>query len=877
VEKATIINALLEAGLVLRHPEILFLLLALPAYILLWVRRPARISRGALALRLLIATLLVATLADPVVGARPGQPEPVLALVIDQSDSLGEEGKAELRHRAAQAAAAHSGRVTLVYFGANRAPVALEASAPLLDLQVPGSEPAALPPPDPSLQSDRTDIAAALDSARMLIGPGGGRIALFSDALPTDGESLAAAAAAGEAGIPIDTDLYIAPDTPEVWLQGVEAPTGLREGEDFEAEVLVGSTAAGAATLRFTVGADQRDERSVTLVPGENRFRYAGKAGRPGILIIQADVAAGEDTILRNNIAATTALVAPAPRILIVEGQPAAGLPLELALQPLSINTDLIAPADLPNRLSALERYESVVLLNVPAADMTLDQMATLREFVRSEGRGLVATGGKDSFTLGAYKDTPLEQALPVQMTPPQRGERPDIDLLLIIDQSASMGPDIGDSKFNMAKESAILASESLRENDRIGVLSFDIGQEWVISFQPIGAALSLTQLQEQITNIPLGGGTDILGALQIGLPALSAQPGPVRHAVLLTDGRSFTTNRASYRALAERMHAAGVTLSSIAIGSDADTELLRELAQIGGGRYHFAAHPDDIPRLTLLESEILRTEPQIEGEFRAELNTQHPTLRGFVADQLPSLQGYVATTIKPEAELVLKSPEDDPVLAAWQYGLGRAVAWTPGAEAPWATSWSNWPEYGRFFAQLIRYTLPEPDSGPLQVRVTERPGAATIAADVVGPGGEPLDLADVQARLTLPDGSVRSIGLRQIAPGRYTQDVTLPAEGAYAISVEAAKDDLLRSGQIGYVRGYPAEYRPLMAPDGGLYGQALLDGIQAASRPGGESGTPPGGLPDASEGQSIWPWLLLAAVLLWPLEVAVRRGWLRI
>ena len=42
--------------------------------------------------------------------------------------------------------------------------------------------------------------------------------------------------------------------------------------------------------------------------------------------------------------------------------------------------------------------------------------------------------------------------------------------------------------------------------------------------------------------------------------------------------------------------------------------------------------------------------------------------------------------------ELVLKSPDDDPVLAAWQYGLGRAVAWTPSVESPWAEDWPNWP-----------------------------------------------------------------------------------------------------------------------------------------------------------------------------------------
>jgi Ca-activated chloride channel family protein len=251
--------------------------------------------------------------------------------------------------------------------------------------------------------------------------------------------------------------------------------------------------------------------------------------------------------------------------------------------------------------------------------------------------------------------------------------------------------------------------------------------------------------------------------------------------------------------------------------------------------------------------------------------------MRGFDANALPALQGYVATTIKPEAELVLQSPEDDPVLAAWQYGLGRAVAWTPGSEAPWAANWSNWPDYGRFWAGLIRYTLPEPDSGPLQMRITTQNNTTTISADVLGAGGEPLDLADVQIDLTLPDGSARTIELRQIAPGRYAQDVILPDEGAYALTAQATKDSLVRMGEAGFVRGYPAEYRPPLGSEAGTrYGEPLAEAIRAASRPGGEQGAPPGGLPDGQDGWSLWPWLLGVAALLWPLEIALRRGWLR-
>ena len=118
--------------------------------------------------------------------------------------------------------------------------------------------------------------------------------------------------------------------------------------------------------------------------------------------------------------------------------------------------------------------------------------------------------------------------------------------------------------------------------------------------------------------------------------------------------------------------------------------------------------------------------------------------------------------------------------------GLGRAVAWTPSAGDPWAREWMPWSGFERFWAQMVRYTLPEPDSGPLQVRVEPRPGGARLVVDAVQTGGAPLDLASVNARVTLPDGSQRSFDVRQSPP-----------------SVEAARRSSSRSRRVGGSRNF--------------------------------------------------------------------------
>ncbi len=838
--------------MILREPLFLLFLILIPLIIALWSRRRGRLSGLNLLLRIMIVALLVLALAQPTFAV-PSASEPLLVVLVDQSDSLGDAGREELWQQAEEIRRQHDGETQLITFGADVAAAAADVSG------------------------DQTDIAAALRAARGILAAGGGRIVLLSDGEATRGDALAEAHAAAAADLPIDTLAYLPPPRDDIWLREIITPRTLREGEEFIAEVVVMSNTPATARVELYAGDQLLTLWESGLMVGENRFSYTNTAGRPGVLTLRAVLSGEPDAEPRNNSSAAAIVVAAAPTILLVEGQPGIAAPLRAGLRTVGVNADLIAAAAIPGQLSPLDPYEAVVLVDVMAGNLTLDQMATLREFVRSEGRGLLATGGRSSFTLGGYKGTPLEEVLPVLMDPPPRPERSDVTMLLLIDQSASMGPEIGRSKFVMAKESALLATESLRDEDRLGVLAFDTNQRWVVPFQLIGSGLSTAEIQAQISQLPLGGGTDILAALEIGLRDLEVQPGSVRHAVLLTDGRSFTDDRVLFRSVIERARAQNITLSSIAIGSDADTELLQDLAQWGAGRYYFADTPEAIPRLTLLESEIARAEPQVEGAFRAEQLAPHPALRVFTPEQIPALGGYVATTIKPEAELVLQSPDGDPVLATWQYGLGRAVAWTPSIESPWAPNWLSWPEYGQFWAQLIRYTLPEVDSGLLQIQVIPNGSSVTLVADSVENSGAAFDLATTQATITLPDGSTRTVTLHQSAPGRYSQELRLAGEGAYAIDVRQIRENRQRAASAGYVQPYAPEYLP---PSG--RGAALLAAVSGAS--GGDvlqapaaNMAPPPPIEQRETATDLWPWLVLAAAILWPIEVAAQRGWLRL
>ena len=856
--------------MILRQPQVLWILIVLLPLFLFWTAR-RRWPWPAMVARLVLTTLIVLALADPVLN--PPTPPERLVFLLDQSLSLGTEGRLRVRQWVDQARQQ----------GYASAPIVTFSGRPTTEADFkPGLDPVALDS-RLNLTAQATDLAAAIDFGRQLLGAGGGRLVLLSDGAQTRGDALAAASRVADAGLTLDTVSVAPPSMADARLASLNVPATLRVGEQYEVGILVEATTAGRGTLTLTRDGATLATQQVDLAAGRNTFTFPARAEREGFIQFRADINADDDSVPLNNALENLARVYPRPRILVIEAQAGASSELRAALTSAGVDTEVRTPANLPARLSVLSVYDAVVLLDVAANPSATEQMASrslsteqmllLQEYVRQMGHGLLVIGGRNSYELGQYKGTALEATLPVNMQPQPRKERPPVALLLIIDHSGSMGTGPG-SLLSMAKEAAILAADKLERGDRLGVLIFDTETVWSVPFTPVGEGLEKQRIQDQIAKIPGGGGTEILGALKVGLPELAQQPVNTKHAVLLTDGRSFTGRPPDYQETVEEARRANITLSTVAIGDGADIDLLTQLAQWGQGRYHFAAKPTDIPRISVEESAIARADPVQEGVYRAELAAPHAILRGLAPRDLPPLQGFISVTPKPEAEVVLRAPEGDPILSVWQYGLGRVVAWTSDQGTNWAKDWPAWSEYGRFWAQLVRYTLADPATGPVHVDLipSDRPSEATLQVDVLDETGVPIDLADVGVRVTPPEGEARQLALRQVAPGRYEQTVSLPVEGAYRFEVAVQKAGLAPlTREVGFVQPYAAEFIP--RSDGASVMTSL------AQRGGGRVLTQPSEMlpPSAVKApptQVLWPWLLAAALLLWPLEIAIRRLW---
>lgn len=844
------------------HPWALILLLALLPTVWLWRQGRGRVRRARTTFILLVRVLILALLALSVAGVQLVRAVDELAVVflVDVSDSVSPPWKASALSfvEAALAEMGPHDRAGIVVFGSDALVDRPVSAARELDelFSIPAT--------------GHTDIEEAIRLGLALF-PGATqkRLVLLSDGQENVGTAEMAAQLAAAGGVELD----VVPLTPgagaEVWVDALEVPPTLHQGESFSLVVKVHSTARTAATLRVVSNGKLVSDEVIQLHAGLNSYALPLVAGTPGFSTFRVQVTAEQDTFYQNNQLAAFSLVRGAPRVLIVAREAAESENLVAALTATGLQVEETTPARLSSDLTELGEYAALVLVNVPAVELGPRKMAALQTYVRDLGRGLVCIGGEESYGVGGYFRTPLEETLPVEMRIRDKARMPTLALVFVVDKSGSMGSGGtvgGPPKVELAKEAVIRSVELLGPGDKLGVVAFDDNAHWVVDLAPLA---DVTAVQERVGTIRAGGGTDIFAGLKAAANAILPADARVKHVVLLTDGGA---NPTGIPELVDEMRAADVTLSVVAVGQDY-APFLEPLAVRGGGRFHFVQDPASIPEIFAQETAIAQRAYIIEETFFPRQVASSPILAGIEA--VPALYGYVGTSGKDAAQVVLVSAQGDPILAGWQYGLGRAVAWTSDARGRWAREWVTWEGFPRFWAQAVRWTIVERAESGLEARVVQEGEQARVTVDVVDQAGDYLNGLVVQANVVAPSLEREVVALRQTAPGHYEGVFAAPEEGVYLLGVTAGREEAggtvrtLASQATGFVRGYSDEYRRFGA-DTALLARLAEIGHGRELRSPDESFAHT--LAAVRTHADVWPWLLAVAVCLLPLDVGLRR-----
>ena len=258
-----------------------------------------------------------------------------------------------------------------------------------------------------------------------------------------------------------------------------------------------------------------------------------------------------------------------------------------------------------------------------------------------------------------------------------------------------------------------------------------------------------------------------------------------------------------------------------------------------------------------------------MEGQVTALPGDASPLLRGL-SGQFPALQGYVATTPKDRAVTALASDRGHPLLAHWQYGIGRAVAWTSDALGAWTAAWPTWQSDARFWVQAVRWALPGPRQPDFQVFARVEGSKVTLSAESRDPDGRAANLLETHATVVTPGGTAVDVALPQQGPGLYERTVDAAQPGVYrALFSQRQGSQTLHEDAVGFAVPGSPELRSVGV------NLPLLQGL--AERSGGRQLNSPTDLLAARPGISdyrwlpLWPYLTALALLLFPLDVAVR------
>jgi len=652
-----------------------------------------------------------------------------------------------------------------------------------------------------------------------------------------------------------------------VLLESFEAPNEVRQGQDFNLIASIRSNAKIIANLQIMENGALFYDQEVVLQPGLKRFQIPTSANistkkEENLRRFRAHIIPEADTRLQNNNASAFTFVKGPANILLIENQSGSGANLASALEAAQMNVYTIRSHDIPTTLSELAGYDALILENIQAGSLPVGVMEQLQIFVRDLGKGLLMVGGNQAFGAGGYLRTPLEEALPVNMDVKNKDLQANLALILAVDKSGSMGrchcdnPDLtqsysplesGQAKVDIAKEAVMRSATVLGDQDYLGVIAFDSQPRWAIEIKKLVNPLTL---EKAIASIHAEGQTNIGASVQVAYEALRDIPAKRKHIILLTDG---WVQQGDLINLVGDMKDEGITLSVVAAG-EGSAEYLESLAKSGGGQFYPASNILNVPDIFLKETIKSTGEYIIEEPFYPLPASPSPILQGLNPTDLPALFGYNGTTAKKTARLDLLTPRGDPLLASWQYGLGRSAAWTSDLKSQWAADWIGWEGFPRFTAQLVSSLVPKQHAEELVAATKLEDGYLVIELEAFDQDNRPRNFLDIKATIIGPNLETRQLTIEQAGSGIYRSSIDASLEGTYLIRIGVNDgDQSLGQLTLGAEVPYSPEYNFSGIDYGFLASSSAITG-------GGELTNP-----------SSQPLLILAA-LIFPIDVAIRR-----
>lgn len=785
------------------EPDWFWLLALVPVlWLPLFWQRSRGILFSAVVLRTVAAIALVAVLAD--LNRQTAQSEHKLAVVtaLDVSNSISREGRVWMND----------------YLARLRGYLTPEDEFAALSF---ATDPSLLIPPGPpvsvSIPIDRSDfaeehqgggtnIAKALERVFALYPEDAQkRLLLITDGNETTGSVRQHLRLAKQMGVSIFPAIPPSGQHPEISLEKFVSPPLVREGSVFRLRLVVrnGNQQSVKGTAVIHANDERLTSQAIQLQPGLSVFEVPAQIMQRGNYLLRAEIKASPDTVVGNNRQNATLAVSGKIRALVITDNPRTHLARALELK--EVDIEFRRPDGLPTKLTDLLDYNCLVFDDIGRGGITPTQMNVVERYVRDFGGGFLMAGGTKAFGDLAFKHTAVERILPVtfqEQPPPKpkklKKKRLPIALFLLIDRSNSMGYNSkvrglhDGQKMHYAQQAALEVIRQLKDTDYAGAVAFDSEAYVLSSLAPLSQNRS--ELNEKISRLQYGGGTDFFRALEIAADQLSQTRRAIRHLILLTDGdtnRSPTDHFPLISLIAQRQ----ISISTIRIGADTvNLRLLSYMSEKTKGRFHHVQDVERLPQLMVKDTKRVLGEDDAEEEedkdddepkdIRPLVGVRGQILSGL--DNFPDLDEYMLTNPKKGANVQLYTnvkKEDDPILATWQYGLGKVVAVTFDPSGSGSGDWIRWPGFSKFWSQAVRWAMRDETAWEYRISMPQRRNRTVLRVESYDSDQDGI----LQARL--PRGSSSdTITLMPVAPRVYEAALSHTHQGSFPVTIVKRK-----------------------------------------------------------------------------------------
>ena len=709
--------------------------------------------------------------------------------------------------------------------------------------------------------TERTDIAAAIRLGTAAFPENGQkRLVIMTDGNENMGDAMAAVLAGKRLGVSVDVIPMGVARVNDISVEKLQVPSKIKKGQSFETKIFVQADQAATGTVRLYRSEQYLGEQKVELSAGKNLFTFPQTLTEPGFYTYDVQVDAPGDTLPQNNRATGFATVRGDPRVLVVSADPDQDKDLANALKASHLEIKLTGLNGFPGTLAEMQSYDAIFISNIAAGDLGLDRQKLLESAVRDFGVGLVCVGGDQTYMAGGYRGTPLESTLPVNMELDSKKVLPSGAVVLVMH-----GMEFANGN-QVARDCAQGVLQALGPQDEMGVILWDGTEHWVFQLQKVRDKKDLAQ---QIAGMHQGDLGSFQNILAQSHEALKKSNSNLKHIIVFSDGDPGAPSQDLMQAIVGDR----ITVSTVLIAGHSPPDTMTWMAEMGKGRFYNVSSPNDLPQIFIKETAVILKSAIYEEPFKPQLRSSSEVVRGIGSGEYPSLLGYVATTPKPRAETPLWTDKGDPLLAHWQYGLGRAVAFTSDAKAKWGKIWLNWDKYRQFWSQIGQWSLRRIDNADFTTEVDVDKGEGRINVEALDEQGNFRNFLNLSATVVSPKGERVPVRLEQTGPGHYEARFPTKEVGAYLLNIMDMKEGQVRGSQVvGASVNYSPEFTA-SEPNFNLLRRIAESGDGKILEPQNPAANPfEHDRKKTFQPKDLWDWLLKFAVLLFTVDVGVRR-----